>query len=143
MNDDLGLIGRNPTMKQMAVWMDQNEARVFQVDAQTFDEKTVERANGHVHRHPKDMETRTHNHPDDEHRFFRDIAHLLAGAQQILVLGPSVTKAHFVKYASEHDKDFASKVVGVESAEHPTDRQIVAHVRHHFHVDPSRRGVGT
>jgi stalled ribosome rescue protein Dom34 len=128
-------------MTQMVVWMDHHEARIFHVDAETFDEKTVESATHHVHRHPKDAEMKSGKHSDDELRFFRDVAHHLAGAEQILVVGPSVTKLQFFKYAQAHDQTLASKIVGVESADHPTDRQIVAHARHYFHIDAPRRGV--
>ncbi len=128
---------------QMAVWMDHQEARIFDVDAADFNEKTVHSVTRHVHRHPKDAEMKIRNHPDDEHRFFREIVHQLAGADQILVLGPSVTKLHFIKYAHAHDQGLAAKIVGVESAEHATDRQIVAHVRHYFHADAPRLGVGS
>jgi stalled ribosome rescue protein Dom34 len=130
-------------MKQMAVWMDHHQARIFDVDGKTFDERTVESVTKHVHRHSMDSEMKTHNHPDDEHRFFREITHQLAGADQILVLGPSVTKLRFIKYAHAHDQALASTIVGVETADHPTDRQIVAHVRHYFHGDLPRLGVGT
>lgn len=128
-------------MTQMAVWMDHHEARIFDVEGPTVTEKTVASASRHVHRHPKEMETKIHNHPDDEHRFFREIVHALAGGDQILVLGPSVTKLHFIKYAHAHDPGVAAKIVGVESSDHPTDRQIVAHVRHYFGSDAPRLGL--
>ncbi len=83
--------------------MDRDEAKIFHVDAATFDEATVHSPNHHVHRHPKDQETRTHNHPDDEHRFFQAVAAALSGADQVLVVGPSVTKLRFLRYAQKHD----------------------------------------
>lgn len=122
-------------MKQMAVWIDHQEARIFHVDARNFDEKTV----AHAHKHSKGGDNKVENHPDDDHRFFRDVAHQLAGAEQVLVLGPGVTKAQFFKYAGEHNQALASQIVAVEDADHPSDKQIVAHVRHHFHIDPPRR----
>lgn len=128
-------------MTQMAVWMDHHEARIFHVDGQTFDEKTLDSATRHVHRHEKAAEVKTRNHPDDEHRYFAAIIHELAHAEKVLVLGPSVTKAQFVHYVKEHDAGLAAKVVGVESADHPTDRQIVAHVRQYFHVAAPRTGT--
>jgi stalled ribosome rescue protein Dom34 len=125
----------------MAVWMDHDEAKIFHVDPATFDETTVHAANHHVHRHPKDQETRTHNHPDDEHRFFKAVAAALAGADQVLLVGPSVTKLHFLRYTQKHDPALEPHIVGVETADHPTDRQLVAHVRQYFHDAPPRRGT--
>ena len=76
--------------QQVAVRMDSEEARVFQVGAKEFDESTIHSLAHHVHRHPKDQLTRTHNHPDDEHRFFGALADTLKDAEQILILGPSM-----------------------------------------------------
>lgn len=121
--------------------MDHHEARIFHVGS-TFDEKTLESVTRHIHRHEKAAEVRVRNHPDDEKRFFAAIAHELTGAEKILVLGPSVTKAQFVNHLKEHDAHLAAKVVGVESADHPTDRQIIAHVRQYFHVAAPRLGGG-
>jgi stalled ribosome rescue protein Dom34 len=127
-------------MKQMAVWMDHHEARIFHVDGQSFDEKTLASATRHIHRHEKAGEVKVRNHPEDDHRFFVAIAHELAQAEKVLVLGPSVTKVQFVNYVKEHDAGLSAKIVAVENADHPTDRQIVAHVREHFHVAAPRLG---
>ena len=116
----------------VAVWMDGEEARVFHVGAKGFDESTVHSPTHHVHRHPKDQLTRTHNHPDDEHRFFRALADALKGADQILLLGPSTTKLLFLRYLEKSDPGLGARVVGLETADHPTDRQIAAHVRDYF-----------
>jgi len=128
-------------MQKLAIWMDHNEARIFHVAGSGFDEATVAAPNHHVHRHPKDQETRTHNHPDDEHRFFHEVAGKLAGADQILLVGPSVTKLHFIRYLHKHDAALEARIVGVETADHPTDRQLVAHVRAYFHGELPRRGA--
>jgi stalled ribosome rescue protein Dom34 len=127
----------------MALWIDHDEARVFRVDAKTFDETTVHSADQHIHRHPEDDKTRTRNHPDDEHRFFHEVAATLAGADEILLVGPSVTKLRFLRYVQKEVPALDQRVVGVETADHPTDRQLVAHVRHYFHSDPRRRGTNS
>jgi stalled ribosome rescue protein Dom34 len=112
--------------------MDSEEARVFHVGATRFDESTVRSPTRHVHRHPKDELTRTHNHPDDEHRFFRALADTLKDADQILILGPSMTKLLFLRYLQKTEPALEARVVGLETADHPTDRQIAAHVRDYF-----------
>jgi stalled ribosome rescue protein Dom34 len=127
---------------QLAVWIDHDEAKVFHVDAATFSESTVHSANHHVHRHPKRHETRTHNHPDDEHRFFHEVAETLAGSAPILLMGPSVTKLRFLRYAQKHAPALEGRIVGVETADHPSDPQLVAHVRHYFHDDSALRPAG-
>ncbi len=73
-----------------------------------------------------------------EHHVFHEVARVLAGAEAIRVLGPSVTKLHFLKYLQKHDPALGSRIVDLETADHPSDRQIVAHVRGHFHSSPPR-----
>jgi stalled ribosome rescue protein Dom34 len=128
-------------MRQMAMWIDHDEARVFHVDGKTSDESTFKSAQHHVHRHPANQETKTRNHPRDEPVFFGEVIGALEGAEKILIMGPSVTKFHFLKYAQEHAPAIASHIVGVETADHPTDRQLVAHVREYFHSELPRTSV--
>lgn len=130
-------------MRNQAVWIDQNEARVFHIEGATFDETTVQAATHHLHRHPKDQLTKTPNHPADEAHFFDQVLAVLATAEEVLLLGPSVTKLHLLRYAQQHTPKLAALVVGVETADHPTDRQLVAHVRHYFHGDRPRIGVAS
>jgi len=128
-------------MRQLAVWMDHNEARVFHLDSETFDETTVESPNHHIPRHPEDMDTRTRNHPDDDNRFFHAVAATLAGADSVLLVGPSVTKLHFLRYVQKHVPALDPVIVGIETADHPTDRQFVAHVRQYYHKALPRLGT--
>ena len=128
-------------MRQMAIWIDHQEAHVFHVTDATSDEVTVSSPPHHVHRHPKNQETKIRNHPQDEPRFFDDVVHALAGAEEILIMGPSVTKLRFFRYTQQHVPTVASHVVGVESADHPTDRQLIAHIRHYFHTERPPLGL--
>jgi stalled ribosome rescue protein Dom34 len=128
-------------MRQMAMWIDHDEARVFHVDGKTSDESTFKSAQHHLHRHPANQETKTRNHSQDEPVFFAEVIGALEAAEKILIMGPSVTKFHFLKYAQEHAPAIASRIVGVETADHPTDRQLVAHVRQYFHSEMPRTGV--
>ena len=128
-------------MRQTAIWIDQDEARVFRIEGAAFDEHTVHAPTHHVHRHPKSQETKTRNHPHDEQHFFNDVLATLPGEDGILLMGPSVTKLHFLRYPQEHAPALAARVVGIETADHPTDRQVAAHVRHYFNSDPPRLGL--
>ena len=119
-------------MRQVAVWLDGEEARVFHVRTKGFDEATVHSPKHHVHRHPKDELTRTRNHPDDERRFFRELADTVKDAERILLLGPSTAKLLFFRYLHGSAPALEARVVGLETADHPTDGQIAAHVRRYF-----------
>jgi hypothetical protein len=134
-------VQRLRVMRHTAIWIDEDEARVLHVDGASFDEHTVHAPAHHLHRHPKHQEMKTRNHPQDERRFFDSVLATLEGRDDVLLLGPSVTKLHFLRYAQEHSPAAAARVVGVETADHPSDKQIAAHVRHYFHGDLARRGV--
>jgi hypothetical protein len=120
-----------------AVWIDHHQARVFHVDLAGFDEQTLRAPAHHFHRHPKGP-SEPHAHPDDEHRLFHDVIDALGTAETILVLGPSTAKSAFLHYAQAHAPKVAGKITGVETSDHPTDAQIVAHVRSHFGIPALR-----
>ena len=130
-----------PPGRQMALWMDGNEAKIFHVLDTRFDESIVHSPNHHIHRHPKDSRSRIHNHPDDEHRFFHEVAQALVAADHILLTGPTVTKLRFLRYLRESDPGIEARVVGIESADHPTDRQLAAHMRQYFQTHLPARGA--
>jgi stalled ribosome rescue protein Dom34 len=116
-----------------AVWMDHHEARVFHVSPGGSEEAVVTAPTHHIHRHPKGA-TDAHHHPDDMHHFFADIAKALASAEKILIVGPSTAKLQFLRYLHVHVPALEPRVVGIETADHPTDRQLIAHIKHHFGI---------
>jgi stalled ribosome rescue protein Dom34 len=119
-----------------AVWIDHHEAHVFHIDPSSFSAATVA-APQHVPRH---HEARPRNHPDDAPRFFRDVIAALDGASEVLVVGPSTAKIHFVDFVHEHAT--ALRVVGMETVDHPTAKQLAAYVRHYFAEGAARVDVG-
>jgi stalled ribosome rescue protein Dom34 len=116
--------------RHAAVWIDHDEAKIFHVHPETFDVSKVQAPHAHVRRH--EATTHERNHPADEQRFFRDVVHALEGAEEILVVGPAQTKLELMKHVREHEKALAARVVGVEAVDHPTDGELVAHVRKYF-----------
>ena len=116
-----------------ALWLDHHEARIVHVDRAGFDEKTIQSPHQHVHRHPKGA-TQPHEHPDDQNRFFKEVAQALAGSEEILVVGPSTAKLHFVRYLHQHDRPLEAKIAGLETVDHPTDAQLLAYVKQYFRV---------
>jgi stalled ribosome rescue protein Dom34 len=124
--------------RYVAVWMDHHEARVFHIDVASVDEKTLHAPTHHVHRHPKGA-TAEHNHPDDAQHFFQAVARELEGAEHVLIVGPSTAKLQFIRYAHKHDPSLEPRIVGVETVDHPTDRQLVAYAKQYFDVDDRKQ----
>ena len=113
------------------VWVDHHEARVFHVHPDSTDETTVLAPQHHLHRHPKGR-GEPREHPDDAHRFFAEIVRKLDSVDAILIVGPSSAKLELSQYMKDHAAIAAAKVVGIESADHPTRGQIVASARRYF-----------
>jgi hypothetical protein len=127
--------------RHVAVWIDHNEARIFHVDAESFDEKTLHAPAHHLHRHSKGpMSEHVHAHPDDAHRFFKAIVQELGTAGRILVVGPSTAKLQFIHYAFKHDPKLEPRIIGIETVDHPTDKQLVAYAKHYFAADDVKQG---
>lgn len=115
-----------------AVWMDHEQAKIFHVESESFDETTLHAPKSHIasSRKGKDTHARHESHEDKE--FFEAIAAALASAQEVLVMGPGTAKTAFMKYVHRNVPRLEPRILGVETADHPTDRQIVAHVRKYF-----------
>jgi len=128
-------------VKHAIVWIDQKEARIFEVGGEKTGGEVVHSPGPHIHRHANEADLRVRNHPDDEARFFGEVALALRDHGQVLLVGPSMTKLHFFKFVQKHDHPLGARIVGIESADHPSDAQLVAHLRHYFHESPARRAV--
>jgi hypothetical protein len=124
-------------MSDFVVWLDRKDARIFSFARDSVRESSVHSTRDeHAHRHPKDGLTRTHPHPDDDVHFFRDVCTALAGTGRILIVGPGVAKLLFLRHAQAHDPALEARIAGIETVDHPTDRQIVAYARRYFELGP-------
>lgn len=125
--------------RHAAVFIDHHEAKIYHVDLDSFDERAIASPHMHVHRHPKGAAEKR-EHPEDLNQFFGDVASALKDAEEILLVGPSTAKLQFIHYAHANDRALASKIVGVETVDHPTDGQLVAYAKKYFHVAEPRIG---
>ncbi len=120
-------------MNHFVVWLDSNDARIFSFGKDSVTESSVHSMReDHPHRHPKDGLTRTHAHPDDTVHFFTDVGAALGEQGRILIVGPGVAKLLFLRHAHAHNPALEARVAGIETVDHPTDRQIVAYARQYF-----------
>jgi stalled ribosome rescue protein Dom34 len=120
------------------IWIDHREARIFHVHPDATDETTVLAPQHHIHRHPKGHGD-AKEHPDDAHRFFADVARLVQGVDALLIVGPASAKLEFFKWVHAHQPPLESAVVGIESADHPTDGEIVARAKTYFKASDRMR----
>lgn len=125
-----------------AVWMDHEQARVFHVERDSFDEQTLNAPKSHIASSKKGKDTHHRGESHDDKVYYDTIAKAVSDAQEILVLGPGTAKVAFMRYVHKSEPRLETKIVGVESADHPTDGQIVAHVRKYFRAKDRMLGTG-
>jgi hypothetical protein len=56
----------------------------------------------------------------------------IADARAVLVVGPANAKTELIKHIHLFRPQIMNIITGVESADHPTDAQIVAYARTYF-----------
>jgi len=112
------------------VWIDHQRATVWQFTP-TEQENTVVHAHGEHRVHSRKSTHGGHKSPPD-HKFFDEVAHALSGAHEILIIGPAQGKQEFAAYLRARHADLGSGIVAVESADHPTDAEVLAYARRHF-----------
>jgi stalled ribosome rescue protein Dom34 len=124
---------------QVAIWIDHKEARLFAVHAEGSEMAVVKAPLHNIHhKHPRSA-AGDKPHPDDARHFFQEIVRALEGAEEILIVGPSTAKLELQRYLHTHAPAIERRVVGIETVDHPTDGQLVAHARAYFErVDRAR-----
>lgn len=125
------------------VWLDHTQARVFFFDRHAAMEVDVASKSPNHHLHHKKGSVSGKRSPEDQ-AFFAEIVAALKPATEWLVTGPGSAKLELVKYVHKHAHTLTDHIVGVETSDHPTDRQIVAHAREYFkkadHMRPDPKG---
>jgi stalled ribosome rescue protein Dom34 len=112
------------------VWIDHHKGTVWQFTP-TEEESKVIHAHGQNRVHSRKSTHGGHKSATDP-KFFDEVTQALAGAHEILIIGPAQTKLEFAHYLREKHAGLARGIVAVESADHPTDPEVLAYARRHF-----------
>lgn len=113
------------------IWIDHSEAHVIHFDAEASESEVVKTKSTHPHLHHKSGSTGS-GHAGSDKRYLHAVIEAVADAQEILVVGPGKAKLELLRHADQHDPKVAAKIVGVETVDHPTDRQLLAYARKAF-----------
>jgi stalled ribosome rescue protein Dom34 len=113
------------------VWIDHQKATVWQFTS-TEEERTLVRSHDqHQKVHGRKSTHGGHKHPADA-KFFEEVAAALSGTHEILLIGPAQTKQEFANFLKEKHAPLGKGIVAVESADHPSDAEVLSHARRHF-----------
>jgi stalled ribosome rescue protein Dom34 len=113
------------------VWLDHNEANVMHISPDDVEKSVVSPATPHRNLHRKRGSVSGSRQPEDQN-YYHEIVEALAGAAEILIVGPGQAKLGLIKHIHSHDRGVSDKVIGVETVDHPSDAQLVAFARKYF-----------
>jgi len=113
------------------LWLDHRDARIIAYTGQTSAEFHVQSEEPQRQVHHKAGSIGS-GHAADDHHFFDEIAEALVGIHEVLIAGPGNAKTAFETYIENHHVDLARRVVGIETVDHPTDPELLAHARKSF-----------
>ena len=71
-------------------------------------------------------------HATGDHDFLHAVAQSVADAGAILIAGPGKAKNELVSHIEKHDPKLKKLIAAVETVDHPSDGQLVAHARKFF-----------
>ncbi len=116
------------------VWIDHREARVFHFNASEVESLVIHPDKPSHHLHHKHGSIGS-GHAKEDHEYFHKVAEAIADAGAILITGPANAKTELVKHIESHDPSIRKKIAAVETLDHPSSGEIVAHARKYFSRD--------
>ena len=119
------------TYPHAVVWIDHREAKVVDFTSDAVHRSTVRSAHASRRVHHRAGSVGS-GHAKDDHHFFDQVVEAIGSAREVLVVGPGEAKQACVSDLSARHGDVAKRVVGVESADHPTDGELLAMARRSF-----------
>ena len=126
------------------VWIDHAQAKVFHVGLSGEDEVVLHPNMPTRHLHHKANSIGS-GHVGFDKEFLAQVMNAVSDAGEILIIGPAGAKTEFAKFLGEKHPDIGNRIVAVQTADHPTDREIVAYAKQYFKMTPARvtpaRGV--
>ena len=113
------------------VWIDHREARVFHFNPTDVQKLVLHPDNPtkQVHRKASSIGS---GHAAADQDFLHAVAESIADAGAVLITGPANAKNDLVKHIDHHDPKLMKIIAGVETVDHPSDPQLVAHARHYL-----------
>jgi stalled ribosome rescue protein Dom34 len=116
------------------IWIDHHEARVFQFSPSEVEKLVLhpDHPTRHIHHKANSIGS---GHAPEDHNFFQAIVGAITDSSAVLITGPGNAKNELVKHIDQHAARLMKNIAGVETVDHPTDAQLVAHARHYFKTE--------
>ena len=110
------------------IWIDHREARVFHFGATDVERLVLhpDHPTRHIHHKANSIGS---GHTSADHDYLQAVAETVADAGAVLITGPANAKTELVEHIRVHDPHLAKLIAGVETVDHPSDAQLVAHAK--------------
>ena len=116
------------------VWIDHREAKVFHFSPTEVEKLVLHPDHPTKHIHHKAGSVGS-GHAGGDHDFLHAVAQSVADAGAILIAGPGAAKNELASHIEKHDPKMKMMIAAVETVDHPSDGQLVAHARKYFKVE--------
>ena len=116
------------------IWIDHDEAHVIRFGRSDAESELIKPP--HAHLHQKD-ETEGAGRASE---FYEKVIAAAKDSGELLIVGPADAKLQLVKHIERTHPAVSARVVGVETVDHPSDGQLLAHARHYFKAADQMRG---
>ena len=115
------------------VWIDHHEARVFHFNPTDVERLVLhpDHPTRHIHHKANAIGS---GHAAEDEDFLHAVAQAITDAGAVLITGPANAKNELVKHIHHHDPKLMNVIAGVETVDHPSDAELVAHARHYLKV---------
>ena len=120
------------SLNHAVIWIDHQEAHVMFLSEAASEAEVIRSKSTHTHLHHKGGEVGSGRLQLDE-KYLHSVINAVNETKEILVIGPGSAKLELIKHAHKHDAQIAEKIVGVETVDHPTDKEILAYARKFFY----------
>ena len=114
------------------IWIDHQEAHVMFLSKDASEVEIIRSKSTHSHLYHKGGEVGSGRLALDS-KYLHSVMQAVNESKEILILGPGSAKLELIKHAHHHDAKIAEKIVGVETIDHPTDKEILAYARKFFY----------
>lgn len=134
MRDD----GRMKQHYHALVWLDHQVAKVFHFNKDTNETETVHSSHSHEHLHHKANAGDSGHAPVDK-RYLEKVCAAIANSGAILIAGPAGAKIELHTFIKQKHPQLAARISAVETLDHPSDGELLAHGRRFFRADDRMR----
>jgi hypothetical protein len=117
------------SLNHVAIWIDHDEAHIIHFKFATLENELVRAYSYRPHIHIKSRRTGS---TLTGAAYFEEIVQAAQNSIEILLIGPGVEKYELMKYITAQHRFVAERIVGVVTAEQPSDAELLTFARSYF-----------